>query len=87
MPDDYPLPITWSGILVSDPGHPEDIVARVRDAADQAAAIRLLGTHFSPGVAQLAHEARAAYAFGQALYEQQAKFDPDADPNDYNSCT
>ena len=32
VPDDYPLPITWPGILVSDPGHPEDIVARVRDA-------------------------------------------------------
>ena len=32
VPDDYPLPITWPGILVSDPGHPEDIVTRVRDA-------------------------------------------------------
>ena len=32
VPDDYPLPITWPGILVSDPGHPEDIIARVRDA-------------------------------------------------------
>ncbi len=32
IPDDYPLPINWPGILVSDPGHPEDIVARVRDA-------------------------------------------------------
>ena len=32
VPDDYPLPITWPGILVSDPGHPEDIIARVRDS-------------------------------------------------------
>ena len=32
VPDDYPLRITWSGILVDDDGHPEDIVARVRDA-------------------------------------------------------
>jgi hypothetical protein len=32
VPDDYPLRITWSGILVSDPSHPGDIVARVRDA-------------------------------------------------------
>ena len=44
MPDDYPLPITWPGILVSDPGHAEDIVARVRDAlaaiwGDRSAAI------------------------------------------------
>jgi len=26
----YPLPIAWDGILVDDPGHPSDIVARVR---------------------------------------------------------
>ena len=44
VPDDYPLRITWPGILVSDPGHPEDIVARVRDAfaviwGDRSAAI------------------------------------------------
>jgi hypothetical protein len=50
VPDDYPLPITWPGILVSDPGHissegsSEDIVARVRDAlaviwGDRSAAI------------------------------------------------
>ena len=44
VPDDYPLPITWPGILVSDPDHPEDIVARVRDAlaviwGDRASAI------------------------------------------------
>ncbi|MEN8713845.1 MAG: hypothetical protein ABF384_02970, partial [Verrucomicrobiales bacterium] len=44
VPDHYPLSITWPGILVSDPGHPEDIVARVRDAlaviwGDRASAI------------------------------------------------
>jgi hypothetical protein len=44
VPDDYPLRITWPGILVSDPGHPEDIVARVCDAlaviwGDRSAAI------------------------------------------------
>lgn len=44
VPADYPLPINWPGILVSDPGHPEDIVARVRDAlaviwGDRSAAI------------------------------------------------
>jgi len=44
VPGDYPLPITWPGILVSDPGHPEDIVARFRDAlaaiwGDRSAAI------------------------------------------------
>jgi len=44
VPGDYPLRITWPGILVSDPGHPEDIVARVRDAlvviwGDRSAAI------------------------------------------------
>ena len=44
VPDDYPLRITWPGILVSDPGHPEDILARVRDAlaviwGDRSAAI------------------------------------------------
>jgi len=27
---DYPLPIPWDGILVDDPTHPSDIVARVR---------------------------------------------------------
>ena len=44
VPDDYPLPITWSGILVDDEGHPEDIITRVRDALtviwkDRASAI------------------------------------------------
>jgi len=49
-PADYPLTITWPGILVSDPGHinsegsSEDIVVRVRDAlaviwGDRSAAI------------------------------------------------
>lgn len=34
VPDDYPLRITWSGIIVDDEGHPEDIVARVREAME-----------------------------------------------------
>jgi hypothetical protein len=32
VPEEYPLRISWPGILVDDEGHPEDIVARVRDA-------------------------------------------------------
>lgn len=32
VPADYPLRISWGGILVDDEGHPEDIVARVQDA-------------------------------------------------------
>ena len=32
VPADYPLRISWSGILVDDDGHPEDIVGRVREA-------------------------------------------------------
>lgn len=32
VPAGYPLRISWPGILVDDPGHPEDIEARVRDA-------------------------------------------------------
>ena len=32
VPADYPLPITWSGILVDDANHPEDIIGRVREA-------------------------------------------------------
>jgi hypothetical protein len=32
VPADYPLRISWPGILVDDPGHPEDIVGRVREA-------------------------------------------------------
>ena len=31
VPADYPLRISWSGILVDDPDHPEDIVRRVRE--------------------------------------------------------
>ena len=34
VPADYPLRISWQGILVDDEGHPEDIVARVRSAID-----------------------------------------------------
>ena len=30
--EDYPLRISWPGILVDDEGHPEDIITRVRDA-------------------------------------------------------
>lgn len=30
VPADYTLPIQWSGILVDDEGHPDDLVARVR---------------------------------------------------------
>jgi hypothetical protein len=32
VPADYPLRISWGGILCDDAGHPEDIEARVRDA-------------------------------------------------------
>ena len=32
LPDDYPLRISWPGILVDDEGHPEDIAGRVRQA-------------------------------------------------------
>jgi len=32
VPSDYPLRISWPGILVDDENHPEDIVARVREA-------------------------------------------------------
>jgi hypothetical protein len=31
VPDNYPLSISWPGILVDDPGHAEDIEARVRE--------------------------------------------------------
>ena len=34
LPENYHLRITWPGILVDDPGHPEDILARVRDALE-----------------------------------------------------
>jgi hypothetical protein len=32
LPADYPLRISWPGILVDDAAHPEDIVTRVREA-------------------------------------------------------
>lgn len=32
VPADYPLPISWSGILVDDENHPEDIIVRVEDS-------------------------------------------------------
>ena len=34
VPGDYPLRISWPGILVDDKNHPEDIVARVREAIE-----------------------------------------------------
>ena len=34
VPNDYPLRISWPGILVDDPGHSEDIVTRVREAIE-----------------------------------------------------
>jgi hypothetical protein len=34
VPADYPLRISWPGILVDDGNHPEDIVARVRKAIE-----------------------------------------------------
>jgi hypothetical protein len=34
VPPTYPLRITWSGILVDDPNHPEDIERRVREAIE-----------------------------------------------------
>jgi hypothetical protein len=34
VPADYPLRISWLGILVDDENHPEDIVARVREALE-----------------------------------------------------
>ena len=30
LPDDYPLPIAWDGILVDDPTHRSDIITRMR---------------------------------------------------------
>ncbi len=32
IPADYPLRLTWGGILVDDEGHAEDVVGRVREA-------------------------------------------------------
>ena len=34
VPADYPLRISWSGIIVDDEGHIEDIVTRVREAIE-----------------------------------------------------
>jgi hypothetical protein len=34
VPADYPLRVSWPGILVDDENHPEDIVARVREAIE-----------------------------------------------------
>jgi len=34
VPADYPLRISWPGILVDDDSHPEDIVVRVREAIE-----------------------------------------------------
>lgn len=34
VPADYPLRISWPGILVDEENHPEDIVARVREAIE-----------------------------------------------------
>ncbi|MDM7986251.1 MAG: hypothetical protein QUS13_02835 [Smithella sp.] len=34
IPSNYPLRISWKGILVDDENHPEDIVARVREALE-----------------------------------------------------
>ena len=31
LPAGYPLRVSWGGILVDDPGHPEDVEARLRD--------------------------------------------------------
>lgn len=34
IPDNYPLRISWGGILVDEEGHPEDIIGRVREALE-----------------------------------------------------
>lgn len=34
VPGEYPLRISWSGILVDDENHPEDIVSRTREAIE-----------------------------------------------------
>lgn len=34
LPEDYPLPIAWDGILVDDADHPSDIVGRVQGVLD-----------------------------------------------------
>jgi len=62
VPADFPLRISWPGILVDDEGHPEDVGRRVRDAfqviwkeradaveqeADQILGVRSLRAYFS----------------------------------------
>jgi hypothetical protein len=34
LPEAYPLPVAWDGILVDDPTHPSDIVSRVQGVLD-----------------------------------------------------
>ena len=34
VPEGYPVPIPWDGILVDDPNHPDDIVARSRQVME-----------------------------------------------------
>jgi hypothetical protein len=34
IPADYPLRISWSGIIVDDEGHPDDIITRVRETME-----------------------------------------------------
>jgi hypothetical protein len=34
VPADYPLRISWPGIIVDDEGHPEDIITRTREAME-----------------------------------------------------
>ena len=33
-PDDYPLEVVWLGILVDDPGHPDDVLTRIKQVFD-----------------------------------------------------
>jgi hypothetical protein len=58
LPAEYPLHISWPGILVDDENHPEDIVARVREAIEviwkdraeaiEAEACEILGVKAKP---------------------------------------
>jgi len=34
LPKGYPLEVEWSGILVDDPGHPDDVLTRIRQVFD-----------------------------------------------------
>ena len=34
LDSEYPIDICWSGILVDDPGHPDDIITRIRSVFD-----------------------------------------------------